>query len=361
MERIPFNKEEELKVTGEYHCPGFGFGPPIIPRRNMPMTPREHYLRMMKGEKPLWMPTGYDFVGILPRIIPDNVARAFVMEAEVFPKDKVGGLDFFGVEWEYIPKAGGSMVRGGNPKIPDICEWEKYITFPDLKALDWEGSVEANKSLLEGERVVETTIMNGLFERLISFMDFSEAAIALIDEDEKEGVHRLFSRLCDFYEEEIFLFKKYYNIDQVVFHDDWGSQRAPFFSADTCREMLVPYLKRLVDYAHSLGIIFELHSCGKNEPLVPCMIEAGVDVWKPQAMNDFELLDREYGDKIVIGRNPKSFNAYRRPTEPEELVALAMEQLELCRGKSGMCCGLYLSQEFADTIYAISREEYMNL
>ena len=33
-------------------------------------------------------------------------------------------------------------------------------------------------------------------------------------------------------------------IDGVMFHDDWGSQRAPSFSPATCREMIVPYLKR---------------------------------------------------------------------------------------------------------------------
>ena len=35
-------------------------------------------------------------------------------------------------------------------------------------------------------------------------------------------------------------------LDGVLFHDDWGSQRAPFFSLDVCMEMVAAYLKQIV-------------------------------------------------------------------------------------------------------------------
>jgi hypothetical protein len=205
------------------------------------------------------------------------------------------------------------------------------------------------------------TILNGLFERLISFMDFSEAAVALIDDEQKDAVHRLFSRLCDFYEEEIAIFKKYYNIDQFCLHDDWGSQRAPFFSPDTVREMLLPYVKRLVDFTHSQGLIFELHSCGKNEILTPVMIEAGVDVWKPQPMNDIKYLCKEYGDKIRIGISPDGLDPYNMPTEPAQFIAIAEAYVEKCRGYVGVGCSSYIGREFFETVYTLTREEYCNL
>jgi hypothetical protein len=362
MERIPFDRDTELKVTGEYAVAGFNSRPGTpIPKINTPMTPKEHYLRLMRGEKPLWLPTGYDFVNISPSCIPDNVARAFIMELTPFPIEKVGGPDFFGVEWEYVPKAGGSMVRAGKPKVPDICSWEEYITFPDLKKIDWAQSAKQNSALIDGERVVCMTILNGLFERLISFMDFSEAAVALIDDEQKDAVHRLFSRLCDFYEEEIAIFKKYYNIDQFCLHDDWGSQRAPFFSPDTVREMLLPYVKRLVDFTHSQGLIFELHSCGKNEILTPVMIEAGVDVWKPQPKNDIKYLCKEYGDKIRIGISPDGLDPYNMPTEPAQFIAIAEAYVEKCRGYVGVGCSSYIGREFFETVYTLTREEYCNL
>ena len=51
MERVKFS-EKELEHIGEYMTLG---GP--MPRYATPVTARENYLNMLKGEKPLWMPT----------------------------------------------------------------------------------------------------------------------------------------------------------------------------------------------------------------------------------------------------------------------------------------------------------------
>ena len=59
------------------------------------------------------------------------------------------------------------MVRPGNPlKVPDICEWEKYITFPNIDEYDWEGSAKTNAPYIGNGRVTMVWMMNGLFEGL---------------------------------------------------------------------------------------------------------------------------------------------------------------------------------------------------
>jgi hypothetical protein len=51
-----------------------------------------------------------------------------------------------------------------------------------------------------------------------------------------------------------------------------------------------------------MGILFELHSCGKNDKLVPVFVEAGVDIWMPQnKVNDFALLYRLCAKDILLG------------------------------------------------------------
>ena len=207
------------------------------------------------------------------------------------------------------------MVKPGNPKLADICDWKKVITFPNLDDYDWEGSAVKNAPILEKNRdkFIETWIFNGLFERLISFLDFEGAALALLDEEQQEAVHELFDRLCILYDDLIGRLQKYYGVHFVTFHDDWGSQRAPFFSLETCREMIAPYLKRVVESCHKRGLYFNFHSCGKNEMLVPAMIEAGIDMWIPQTMNDFDMLVREYGDKLCLGlRRRAAAHGHRR-------------------------------------------------
>ena len=302
LKRIPFN-EKEMTPLGEWKA--FGPDSPGTPILDTPVTARENTEAFLAGRTPLWMPNFLEFKMFMPAILPDNTAKGMVSEYIPFPFDKFGGPDFFGVEWEFVPQVMGAMVRPGNPKVPDICEWEKYIQFPDLDAYDWAGSAAANEDYLNNDRrAIQMTVFSGLFERLISFLDMGGALVALVDEDEKPAVHRLFDRLCEFYDELFCRFAKWYQPTLLWFHDDWGSQRAPLFSLDTCREMIVPYMKRVVDSAHKYGIGFELHCCGKNELLVPAMIEAGVDMWAGQDMNDKAMLYREYGQDIKLGVNP---------------------------------------------------------
>ncbi len=300
MERIPFDKKELIPI-GE--VAGM-FGMPPRPIYNTPITSKENYMMLLSGETPFWMPASFGDTTMITPKVPDNIARGFVFEAEKIDNLKeAGGADMFGVEWEYVPTVGGSMVRGGNPKVPDITEWEKYVTFPKVEDLmDWKACYERNKdTYIKEDKALVVTILTGFFERLISFMDFENAAYALVDEDQQEGVHRLFDKLADFYDEYIRYYREYLHADIISFHDDWGSQRAPFFSIGTVREMILPYLKRVIDSTHKYGMKFDLHSCGKNELLVPAMIEAGVDSWSGQPMNDFEMLYEKYGDKICLG------------------------------------------------------------
>lgn len=356
MDKIPFNPAAELQIVGEYKS--FFAGAPGTPRYNTPISPKENLTLLLTGKQPLWMATSTDYITLVPKVVPDNVARGFVFDADRLDLSQAGGADWFGVEWDYIPKVGGSMVRPGKPKVPDISRWEEYITFPDLDAMDWAGSAERNKAFLSTDRMNLVWVMNGIFERLISFVDFENAALAMIDEDLQDGVHRLFDALCKFYDKLIEKIKFYYNADILLFHDDWGSQRAPFFSLNTVREMLVPYLSRIVDSCHRRGMFFELHSCGKNEMLVPAMIESGVDIWSPQEMNDIKMLLDKYGDQLIFG--------VRAPLKPdmteadlEQTAVQFFQEYGSYRGiiASAMAMGVNASPFFRK-LYSCSREAY---
>ena len=275
----------------------------MVPER--PITAKENLKRFINGN-PAWMPQYADNKLFSPEIYRENVVRGFVAE-DVPYTGEYGGKDMFGIEWEYVPQVMGSMVRPGNPKVPDITEWEKYIEWPDLSKLDWEGSRARNPHFFQTDRVLMLMVFTSFFERLISMVDMENALVAMIDPDEQPAVHRLYDRLADYYDELFDYFAEYYHPDLIYFHDDWGSQRAPLFSLETIEKMIVPYMKRVVESAHRHGFVFELHSCGKIEPLVPAMIECGMDMWCGQNMNDKEMICREYGNDIHIGIEPKQF------------------------------------------------------
>lgn len=302
------NTELVAKYAPEWEQIGIydsSWGPDVRdPMRNFPITERENFQRLFQRKRPMYIPVITDMLPFAPRLIVDNYVRAWALEVEAcLPgSDCPGGKDMFGVQWDYIPVTAGSMVRGGNPLVKDITHWEDYVTFPNLDKLDWERSARVNAKLFNPRRMNRVWVMNGLNERLISFMDFAEVMVAYIDDEQKEGVHRLFDRLCLFYDDLFDRFHRYYHCDVIMFNDDWGTQRGPQFSPDTAREMLVPYMKRLAQSCHKRGMYFELHSCGKNDLLAPVIQEADVDLWLPQEdVNDYDLLYRLIGQKVFLG------------------------------------------------------------
>ena len=259
-----------------------------------PITPRENALLLYQGKKPLWAPNRMtDFNMLMFDVDLDNKARG--------PE---GGTDKMGIEWVYVPVAGGSMVKPGNPVVKDINHWEDYIQMPDVDSWDWAGCYERQKDQLDPNKVNIAGMLGNYFERLISLMDFDNAAVAMIDEEQQEGVHRLFRELTKVYKKMISYMKQYFDIDMINFHDDWGSQRASFFSRETAEEMLLPYMKEIADHMHSLGIYFDFHCCGFVENLVPIMIEAGMDSWGGQELNDKWALKQKYQDQLIFTDTP---------------------------------------------------------
>lgn len=285
------------------------------------ITSRENWLRFLRGETPQWMPLVSEVQFIHPAIVPDNMARGAVMENQKVSHDQFGGPDMYGVQWVYDPVVGGSMEAPAVPPILKAIEdWPDVIHFPDIDSWDWEGAAARNRDYLSPDRLRSTTIFTGIFERLISFMGFEEAAMTLIDEDYAEELGGLLTKLTDTNIKLIEKMKQYFDVDLVCFHDDWGGQLSPFFSLQTCREVLVPHLKRVVDYCHSHGILLELHSCGHNDALVPAMVEAGVDAWCGQPMCDKFALWEQYGEKLAIGINFSSGDPQTVEDEVQQII-----------------------------------------
>ena len=332
---------------------------------NYPVSQRDAVIALYE-HKPVWQVTCFEITSFNPRTIPDNWARGMIREKMPFDKATMaGGLDMFGVNWVYVPVAGGSMEDDSQPFIlEDANDWRECIKFPDVDSWGWEECAKDIGDWLDNGTFNQTTLFTGWFERLISFMGFEEAALALIDEDQEDALKELFLALSDCYNDIIDHVIEYFPlVDGFCTHDDWGSQAAPFFSFDTCRELIVPAMKKVVDHVHSKGRYIELHSCG-NHGLVqmPNIIEAGYDAWCPQLMNDIDTLWREYGDKILL---PPLLPAEYSPDLPEEeQIRLADEYVEKYCTTPGRPSWINFNQRglitpaFGKELYKKSREAY---
>ena len=59
--------------------------------------------------------------------------------------------------------------------------------------------------------------------------------------------------------------------------NDFGSMNGPLMSEAMFRRFFLPHLKRLVDLGHDYGLKVMMHCCGGFVPLMPAMIEIGLD------------------------------------------------------------------------------------
>ena len=94
-----------------------------------------------------------------------------------------------------------------------------------------------------------------------------------------------------------------YRFDSVGWPDDMGYKDHQFFSVGTYRELLKPFHKRAIDWAHARGVKTRLHSCGNVNPFVPELVELGLDALNPlevKAGMDPVHLKRTYGRDLVL-------------------------------------------------------------
>ena len=297
------------------------------------LTPRENLIAFFKGQDYAWLPSRLDMLPFMPELICDNVARGLVVQQRPYT-GPLGGKDLLGVDWFFEESVGGSMEKA--PLFNDIEDWENYVHFPDLDALDWEGCARDNAEYLNTDKLVHTILYTGFFERLISFVGFENAAVAMIDEEQQDCVKAIFEKLTEFYIDLIGRMKRYFQVEMVVFHDDWGTQNSTLMSPETHREMVLPYVRRLVQAAHEMGVFMEQHSCGKLDTLVPNIIQSGVDTWNGQDICDKPALVARYGDRFCFGI---SVHAEEGP-EDGELRARVEAALDQWKG-SRICLAVW--------------------
>ncbi|MCL2409455.1 MAG: methyltransferase [Oscillospiraceae bacterium] len=356
---VPAFDPKELTVVRE--VPGFLPGAEPTPIFSYPVTPKEGFISLLKRQ-PIWQMSGTEQTMFCPRVHPDNVARAFIMDGTGINMTEGGGSDMFGIEWEYVPQAGGSMVRPGKPFIEDANEIADKVVWPDIDAWDWEEAVKVNKEFLSTDNFIVCWIMNGWYERLISFMDFEGAVMAVFDEDQQDAVKAFFTKLSELY---IKLIDKYLEcfpeIDGFCIHDDWGSQRETFFSPAIAEEMIVPYMKMVTDHIHSKGKFADLHSCGQLFKQVPNMIAAGWDSWSGQAMNDTHKIYELYGDKILIGVIPETYDPADKSEEAQREAAREYAN-KFCNPKKPSVLSAFgltmLNKAYREELYKQSRINY---
>jgi len=183
--------------------------------------------------------------------------------------------------------------------------WKKYIK-PylldiDERRINFEGYRNAKK---EAERAGRFFCWCGVnvFELMHPVCGHEYMLIGMaLDPDWIKDMVKTYSELLVSLQK--ILFEKEGYPDGIWYYEDMGFKQRPFFSYDMYIDIIQPGHIHTIDYAKSCNIPVIMHSCGYIEPLLPGMIEAGIDclqVIEVKAGMDLLKLYEKYGDEIVF-------------------------------------------------------------
>lgn len=218
----------------------------------------------------------------------------------------------------------------GSEHIGDI---DTKVTWPEDDFVDMEESIRAARTAHATGRAVYGGMWASLFTVSRSLMGEEHFLISTIDNP--VFVERLVERLADFF---ISCNDKYFTacsqyIDVFYFGSDFGTQASMFISASAFRRFFKEPMKRLCSHAKGFGLKVMYHTCGAVSPIIPDLIDCGVDILDPVQVSasgmEPEKLARQFGGKIAFhgGISTQSTLPFGSPGDVREETIRAIETL----------------------------------
>lgn len=200
--------------------------------------------------------------------------------------------DQFGVRWDRsVDKDIGVVCnRLVTPetlhdfRFPDPDDPSRYAAFEAATAGAPDKFVVANLGFSLYERAWTLAGMENLLMAMVADKAFAHALLDRI----LEFNLRVIENACSF------------EIDAMMFGDDWGQQRGLIMGPALWREFIKPRIRRMYGAAKAGGKFVFIHSCGKVDGVFPDLIECGLDVFnpfQPEVMDVFAMKE-EYGEAL---------------------------------------------------------------
>ena len=234
--------------------------------------------------------------------------------------------DEFGVTWRT------SCIDRGSPIGPCFAEPDlSNYTFPDAAEAyrfqgleDWcEQSKENYTIIWVGDLWERATFMRGM-EHILTDIVLNPKFV--------EGLLR---GLTDYILQTMQILFDRFTFDGVALSDDYGTQQAMIMSPSHWRRFIRPVLAELYTLAREHGRTVFHHSCGNIHPIIPDLIDIGLDILhpiQPEAM-DILKLKRDFGRDLTFCGGIRTQDLLPRGTVQQ--VRDEVKKLKCQMGKDG--------------------------
>ena len=183
-------------------------------------------------------------------------------------------------------------------------DWEKYkpmLLEPDERRIDFAGYAKAKEQARLANRFFALSGVNA-FESIHPICGHENMMVGMgLDPDWIIDMADTYTNLTLACQE--ILFAREGKPDGIWYYEDMGFKERPFMSPAMYEEMIMPSHKRTISHAHSEGLPVIMHSCGFVEPLLPKMVEAGIDCLQAieiKAGMDLLRIYKNFGEKISL-------------------------------------------------------------
>ncbi len=188
----------------------------------------------------------------------------------------------------------------GQPIHPLFEQWNRFdeVSPPDPYRSDRFAGLEAFLAEYPEHFRLASLALSG-FTTMSFLRGFDNLMMDLIDQPDR--VRRLADRVFDF-ECELIRSLPADAFHAVAFFDDWGTQSGPIISPALWRQVFKPLYRHQFEQVHRRNLYVYFHTCGQVSPLIPDLLECGVDILNISQPNlyDIPALGKRYGGQVCF-------------------------------------------------------------
>jgi len=238
--------------------------------------------------------------------------------------------DEFGVVWN---RNGADKDIGviDHIQIEDLEDYE--YTFPEFDEKRIRAEYEAlvaNKS----DRFTMAAFGFCMFERSWTIMGMENVLINMIACPDELDI--FFDKICDFYIKLVDIALEY-DVDGVMFGDDWGQQHGLIMGPEHWRHFIKPRMARLYSRVKASGKYVIQHSCGDCHEIFPDLIEIGLNCYQTFQPEVYDIVKMKelYGDKLTFWGGVSTQQCLPYAT-PEGVIAETVHIIKTLRKGGGL-------------------------
>ncbi|MGA3244487.1 MAG: uroporphyrinogen decarboxylase family protein [Bacteroidota bacterium] len=226
------------------------------------------------------------------------VNNNYAMEGIVHEREGEGHTDAWGIRWKKI----GHFNQIAEFPLEDASR-EKVLSY-QFPSYHQEELLSQMLPLLEdpSDWFVGCDVSPCVFEMYFRLRGMSNALTDMATDEEL--AREMFKRCADF---SIALAKqacKRFPLDWLWSGDDVAGQDALMMSPEMWREQIKPQLQRVFDVGNAANLWVAHHCCGSLRPIIPDLIEMGLNVLNPIQCNcpgmDPLALKKEFGHDLAF-------------------------------------------------------------